>query len=159
MKVDGNAYVNLKRLRALIKDIHEEEKPGEESFILGKKGKDEPERYLNPVFCWGALICFCSFFFKGDKRPEDFCPLYMFNGSRFPAHVEPAGYVMTRAAAECVYSKALTVPYLHLDSVFFTGTSHLFTYFVCLNACFFHCRLLPSRVPVSGGLELWRVSH
>ena len=45
----------------------------------------------------------------------------MFEGKYFPEFISGSGYVTTRAAALCLYEKALETPLFHLEDVFLTG--------------------------------------
>ena len=45
-------------------------------------------------------------------------PDYIYNGERYPQMLSGSGYVMSRNAAECIYRKALDIPYFHLEVKF-----------------------------------------
>ena len=48
-------------------------------------------------------------------------PTYLYNQSHYPLFVSGSCYVMTTLAASCLFEKAMTMPFFHLEDVFITG--------------------------------------
>ena len=42
-------------------------------------------------------------------------PDYIYNGETYPQMLSGSGYVLSRKTAECIYRKALDIPYFHLE--------------------------------------------
>lgn len=58
---------------------------------------------------------------KGRFTGKWICPKYMYNGQGYPPMLSGSGYVMSRSAANCLYSEALKLPFFHLEDVLVTG--------------------------------------
>lgn len=54
-------------------------------------------------------------------------PTYMYNKRFFPQFLSGSGYLVTRAAAECLLLKSKTIPIVHLEDVYITG--------LCASSC------------------------
>ena len=48
-------------------------------------------------------------------------PTYLYNQSHYPLFLSGSCYVMTTLAASCLFEKAMTMQFFHLEDVFITG--------------------------------------
>ncbi|CAG9854127.1 unnamed protein product [Phyllotreta striolata] len=95
-KIDDDMFVNLPKLVKVLK-----EQNSSENVLLGK------------MMCGTKPI--------KDPTSKWYCPTYMYNGTYFPNFLSGTGYVMSMDVTRKLYNSAMTIPFIHLEDVYFTG--------------------------------------
>ena len=134
MKVDDDTFVNLPKLYHLLTE--DKRFKNLKELLLGRCFCGSPRVFkvlsLTNVVTNKAVIetlsnkCenyFIHYFLqvKPETKYTDKwqVPTYMYNGDNYPSILSGSGYVLSRAAASCIYQEALKIPYFHLE-VFYT---------------------------------------